>query len=104
MDVEPGGQMQSVFTGGGAVLISDATGRWINRVPHLSAVVTLYGPCDLPRVDVYDLSGSPGFVGTPVPPSMFDGDSDVRFGFVSDNRFTSPRRLAGDALRPARYL
>lgn len=87
VDVQPGGAMQSVFTGCGAVLTSDADARWINRVPHLSAVVTLYGRCDFPRADVYDLSGSPGFMGTPVPRSMFDADNDVWFGFVGANRF-----------------
>lgn len=87
VDLEPAGEMQSVFTGGGAVLTSDADGRWLNRVPHLSAVVTLYGSRDFPRLDVYDLSGSPGFTGTAVPPSIFDGDNDVWFGFVGENRF-----------------
>jgi hypothetical protein len=68
-------------------LTSDPDGRWLNRVPHLSAVITLYGPHDFPHVDVYDLSGSPGFTGTPVPRSMFDGDNDVWFGFVGETRF-----------------
>jgi hypothetical protein len=86
VDAAPGGDMQSVFTGGGAVLISDSNGRWLNRVPHLAAVITLYGHQHLPRVDVYDLSGSSGFAGTPVPRSMFDASGDVWFGFVGQNR------------------
>jgi hypothetical protein len=47
---------------------------WINRVPHLSAVVALYWLPDFARVDVYDVSGAPGFTGTPLPRTMFDGD------------------------------
>ena len=43
VDVEPGGRMQSVFAGGGGVLTSDPDGNWINRLPHLAAVVTLCG-------------------------------------------------------------
>jgi len=87
VDPAPGGEMQSVFTGGGAVLISESNGTWLNRVPHLSAVITLYGHQDFPRIDVYDLSGCPGFTGTPVPHSMFDAGGDVWFGFVGQNRF-----------------
>jgi len=87
VDMEPGGEMQSVFTGGGAVLTVDPGGRWINRVPHLSAVITLHGLGDFPHIDVYDLSGAPGFSGTPVPQSIFDGDDDAWFGFVGTLRF-----------------
>lgn len=87
VDMTPGGRMQSEYTGGGAVLTSDANGKWINRVPHLSAVVTLYGLSDFPRVNVYDLSGAPGFTGTPLPRSMFDADDDIWRGFVEANVF-----------------
>jgi len=54
----------------------------VNRIPHLSAVVALYGLANFPRVDVYDLSGVPGFTGTPVPSTMFDDDT-VRWFRVS---------------------
>jgi hypothetical protein len=53
-EMSPGGRIQSEYTGGGAVLTTDANGKWINRVPHLSAVVTAYGLPDFPHVDVYD--------------------------------------------------
>jgi hypothetical protein len=78
---------QAIFTGGGAVLKSDDARGWVNRVPHLSAVVTLYGLPDFARMDVYDLSGAPGFTGTPLPRSMFDEDCTTRFGFAGANRF-----------------
>lgn len=89
VSMEPGGEMRSVFTGGGAVLTTDAGGRWINRLPHLSAVITLYGTRDFPHVDVYDLSGCPGFTGIRVPRSMFDGDNDLWRGFIGEDRFGS---------------
>jgi hypothetical protein len=83
---------QAVFTGDGAVLTTDANGAWVSRVPHLSAVATLYGFPDFARVDVYDLSGAPGFTGTRLPSSMFDGDECRWFGFTAESRFA---RLPG---------
>lgn len=48
-------------------------------------VITLYGTRDFPHLDGYDLSGSPGFTGTAVPRSMFDGDNDAWFGVVGES-------------------
>ena len=100
VNMEPGGQMQSVFTSGGAVLGSDSDGKWLNRVPHLSAVITLDGLSGFPHSDVYDLSGAPGFTGTPLSRSMFDGDNDVWFAFVEEDRFARlPPPTRSDAAR-----
>ena len=81
VDREPGGRMRAVFSEDGAVLTHDPDGSLINRLPHLSAAVALYGHEDFPRVDVYDLSGVAGFTGTPVPSTMFDGEAARRFRF-----------------------
>jgi hypothetical protein len=85
--LEPGGPVQPVFTEEGAVLSRTADGRLKNRIPHLSAVVAVYGLERFPRVDVYDLSGAPGFTGTPLPRTMFDGDDDRWLGFTEPELF-----------------
>lgn len=95
VDVNPDSPVQPAFTGGGAVLRSNANGEWGNRVPHLSAVITLYGVPDFARVDVYDLSGAPGFTGTPLPGTMFDDDSCTWFGFTAESRFARLPRPPG---------
>jgi len=98
VDPEPGGRIQAVFSEDGAVLTHGADGILINRLPHLSAVAALYGLEDFARVDVYDLSGVPGFTGTPVPNTMFDGDATRWFGFT-DDRHAAARRVV--ALGPS---
>ena len=55
--------------------------------PAPSAVFTLYGLPDFVHADVYDLSGAPGFTGTPLPQSMFDADDDVSLGFLEPHVF-----------------
>ena len=87
VDAEPGGRVEAVFSENGEVLAREPDGRLTNRHPHLSAVVALYGLPGFPRVDVYDLSGAPGFTGTPLPHTMFDGNDDSWLGFTGELRF-----------------
>jgi hypothetical protein len=84
--LEPGSGVQPVVTGSGAVL-ARRDGQLVNLLPHLSAAVALYGLPGFPRVDVDDLSGAPGFTGTPVPRTMLDGDDDRWFGFSDENEY-----------------
>jgi hypothetical protein len=70
-----------------AVLHRDADGNTLNRLPHLSAVITFGGLETFPQVNVYDLSGVFGFTGTPLPRTMFDADDAVWFGSTDDDRF-----------------
>jgi hypothetical protein len=90
--------MQPTYAGGGVVLTRDANGTWSNPVPHLSAVVTLYGLPDFPHMDVYDLSRAPGFAGTPLPRTMFDGANHAT---RSRNAFS--RREPASDLSPSAY-
>jgi hypothetical protein len=77
-----------IYSGkGAAVLHRDETGQTINRLPHLSAVIALYGMLDFPRADVYDLAGTVGFTGTPLPGNLFDAEDDVRLGWLGPERF-----------------
>lgn len=87
VDPEPGGRVQLMFSEDGAVLGPGAEGVVMNRIPHLAAVVAVHEPQDFPRADVYDLSRSPGFLGTPVPETMFDGAHDRWFGFTPGGGF-----------------
>jgi hypothetical protein len=56
-------------------------------MPHVSAVVTLYGFGEFQRADVYDLSGLFGFTGTPLPRTMFDADDDCWLGVVGPDQY-----------------
>lgn len=87
-DLERAGLEQTVYSGeDAAVLHRDSAGGTFNRLPHLSAVVAMYGMPQFPRADVYDLSGVHGFTGTPLPRTMFDVDDDRWFGFLARDRF-----------------
>jgi len=87
VDPDPGGRIRAVFSEDGTVLTHDTDGGLINRLPHLSALVALYGLEGFARVNVYDLSGVPGFTGTPIPSTMFDGDTVCWFGFTGHRTF-----------------
>jgi hypothetical protein len=89
--VGPGvGHVSSVYSRkDAAVLHTEPNGDVVNRLPHLSAVVALYGLDAFPRVDVYDLSGAPDFGGTPLPRVMFDAEGDAWLGFVDSDTFSA---------------
>jgi hypothetical protein len=72
-----------------AVLHTEPNGDVVNRLPHLSAVIALYGLDAFPRVDVYDLSGAPGFAGTPLRRVMFDAEGDAWLGFADSDTYTA---------------
>jgi hypothetical protein len=87
-DLERPGRHHSTYSGeGAAVLDRDERGATLNRLPHLSAVVAMYGMPLFPRADVYDLSGVQGFTGTPLRRAMFDAEGDTWSGFVETHRF-----------------
>jgi hypothetical protein len=87
-DLERPGLQQTVYSGeAAAVLHRDSAGATFNRLPHLSAVVAMYGMRQYPRADVYDLSGVRGFTGTPLPRTMFDAEDDMWLGFLEPDRF-----------------
>lgn len=87
IDSDPSAPVTSTFSGEhGAVLARASDGKPINRLPHVSAVIALYGLELFKRVDVYDLSGAPQFSGEPLPRTMFDGDDDRWFAFTGDDR------------------
>lgn len=74
IDIEEPHRTQPTFSGeDGAVLHRTAEGGVVNRLPHVSAVVALYGVAGFERVDVYDLAGARYFSGTRLPAMMFDG-------------------------------
>jgi hypothetical protein len=81
------GSITRTYDEDGLVVERRPDGSYVNGVPHLSAVLAVTGHSRYPRVDVYDLSGAPGFSGAPVPELMFDGDADAWFGFTDSNRF-----------------
>jgi hypothetical protein len=83
----PGGGHSVASGEHGAVLHRERDGKTINRMPHVSAVVTLYGFGEFQRADVYDLSGVLGFTGTPLPRRMFDADDDCWLGVVGSDRY-----------------
>jgi hypothetical protein len=88
LDLERPGVEESVYSGeGAAVLHRDSAGVTFNRLPHLSAVVALYGMAQFPCADVYDLSGAHGFTGTPLPRTMLDADGDTWLGFLEPDCF-----------------
>jgi hypothetical protein len=88
IDIEQPHGTQPVFSGkDGAVLHRTAEGDVVNRLPHVSAVVALYGLEGFERVDVYDLAGAPSFSGTRVPDTMFDGEGARRYGFETADSF-----------------
>jgi hypothetical protein len=84
----------------GAVLHQAADGAPVNRLPHLSAVVTMYGLETFPHVNVYDLSKVHGFNGVPLPRRMFDANGDSWLGLDADGVFRwlveRPGSSAGD--------
>jgi hypothetical protein len=88
IDIEEPHRTQPTFSGeDGAVLHRTAEGDVVNRLPHVSAVVALYGMEGFERVDVYDLAGAPSFSGTRLPLTMFDGEGSRRYGFEAPDRF-----------------
>lgn len=89
VDLEnPGGSHMVVSGKDGAVLHEAADGTVVNRLPHLSAVVAMWGFERFPLVDVYDLSKVFGFNGVPLPQRMFDADGDSWLGLDADGAFT----------------
>jgi hypothetical protein len=88
IDIEQPHGTQPIFSGkDGAVLHRTAEGDVVNRLPHVSAVVALYGLAGFERVDVYDLAGALSFSGTHLPETMFDGEGARRYGFEAADSF-----------------
>jgi hypothetical protein len=87
VDLDHPGQEQTVYSGENAAVLHRTAAATINRLPHISAVVAMYGTALFPQADVYDLSRTHGFTGTPLPHTIFDGDNDAWLGFLGPQRF-----------------